>query len=216
MKSLIIDCSAGMSVYIINENDVYSKVDENQKKHTDELLVVVDELLIQSGLKINQIENICVCIGPGSFTGIRVAISICKGLAVNSNAKICIASNFDIYEVSKDKNSILVLDGFSKFVYIRKMFEGKVFEDCIDISDIKKFADKNFEIYVQNKKLQNILKNSEIYSMIAQNNVISYFKDKINNNEFINLNQICPLYLRASQAEMERNARLAGDKQCKN
>ena len=33
----------------------------------------------------------------------------------------------------------------------------------------------------------------------------------INKNEFIEINQISPVYLRASQAEIERNKRLGGN-----
>ena len=98
MKNLIIDCSSGMKVYLIDEDKEYVKIDENQKKHTDELLVVIDELLKSANLKIEDIENLCVCVGPGSFTGIRVAISICKGLAVDSKMKVFVASNFEIIE----------------------------------------------------------------------------------------------------------------------
>lgn len=48
MNSLIIDCSAGMKVYLCAGENVISKIDENQKKHTDELLLCVDELLKQA------------------------------------------------------------------------------------------------------------------------------------------------------------------------
>ena len=101
MKNLIIDCSAGMTIVVNNAGKEFSKIDLNQKKHTDELLFSVDELLKESGLSIDEIENFCVCVGPGSFTGIRVAISIVKGLSVNSNSKIFTFSNFYIFAIHK-------------------------------------------------------------------------------------------------------------------
>lgn len=212
MNTLIIDCSSGMSVYVLKGEEIYSKIDKNQKKHTDELLYVVDELLTQASLKINQIENLCVCIGPGSFTGIRVAISIVKGLAVESNAKVFTLTNFDIFQNDSQEKSVYILDGFSKFVYARTFDGENTFDECIDVGLlVDKLKMDNYKIYVENEKVQNLLKNSEIISNIAQNDIILHFLNKIKNNDSINLNMIEPIYLRASQAEIERNKRLSGE-----
>ena len=50
MNTLILDCSAGMSVYVCKDNAVFSHTDLNVKKHTDERLVTLDKLLIQAGV----------------------------------------------------------------------------------------------------------------------------------------------------------------------
>lgn len=214
MNTLILDCSAGMSVYVCKDNAVFSHVDLNTKKHTDELLLVLDNLLTQVGIKARELDNICIAIGPGSFTGIRVAISIAKGLAVENEAKVFVASNFDLYEIAKEKNTFLVLEGFSNFVYTREICDSQAKDECICIDDLFvkiKSNNSNFDILVQNEKLQNIFKNAEINANIAKNNTINCFFYKIKNNECIELNQISPIYLRASQAEIERQNRLAGE-----
>lgn len=212
MNSLIIDCSAGMGVYVLKNDEVFSQVDFDQKKHTDNLLVVVDDLLNCASLKITEIENLCVCIGPGSFTGIRVAISIIKGLTVGTNAKVFVLSNFDILESSKNENAVYILEGFSKFVYARTIENGRVVDECVDISELKmRLKNSKFDIYVQNEKLQNLFKNDEIQVKIAKNEIILHFLNKIKSNEYIEINQIEPIYLRASQAEIERNKKLEGN-----
>ena len=214
MNTLILDCSAGMSVYICKDDVVFSHVDLNTKKHTDELLLVLDNLLTQVGIKARELDNICIAIGPGSFTGIRVAISIAKGLAVENEAKVFVASNFDLYEIAKEKNTFLVLEGFSNFVYTREICDSQTKDECISIEDLFvkiKSNNSNFDILVQNEKLQNIFKNAEINANIAKNNTIDCFFYKIKNNECIELNQISPIYLRASQAEIERQNRLTGE-----
>ena len=213
MNNLIIDCSAGMGVYLVSKNEIYSKVDCNIKKHTDELLNVVDELLKDANISIKDIDNICVCVGPGSFTGIRVAISIAKGLAIGAGAKVFVASNFDTLMSVNDGDCIYILEGFSKFLYVRKCVKGSVLEDCVSLDDlINDIKNNNYKVYVQNEKVQKLLNNYEIYSIIAQNNIILCFNDKIDKNKSIELNQISPVYLRASQAEMERNSKLSGAK----
>ena len=88
MNNLILDCSYGMNVYVVSDNNVFSYEDKVQNKHSDEILKIIDELLVKSCLNIKDIDNICVCVGPGSFTGVRVAVSIVKGLAIGCNAKV--------------------------------------------------------------------------------------------------------------------------------
>lgn len=206
---LIIDCSCGMNVHLKNGEQSFSHVDENQKRHTDDLLVVVDKLLTDAGIKITDVENFCVCVGPGSFTGIRVAISMIKGLGVNSSAAVSVASNFDAFHIEKTDGYVCVLDGFSNFVYARFCLNGKIYDECIDASELKnRIENKNLTTYVLLEKTQNFLKKFEIDSIIVKNNIIECFEKKINNGDFVDLNQISPIYLRASQAEIERNKRL--------
>lgn len=208
VNNLIIDCSCGLGVYVVKDKELFSFVDENQKRHTDDLLVVVDKLLNDADLKINQIDNFCVTVGPGSFTGIRVAISMVKGLAVNSNAKIYAISNFDCFDKIND-NAVYVLDGFSNFVYARFNRHGEIKDECIDVNELKQLIEnEELVVYVLFEKTQNNLNKCEIQSIIIQNNIINAFNAVIESNKDIKLNQICPVYLRASQAEIERNKKL--------
>ena len=213
MNKLIIDCSNGISVFVCKDDEVFSKIDENQKKHTDELLASVDELLKTAGLKIGDIQVIGVCVGPGSFTGVRVAISICKGLAVGTGAKIVAVSNFDTYS-SGDKKQIIVLEGFSNYVYVRKFADGKMVDSCEDVGEFCNLLNErngDFEIVVNTEKTQNLLKKYEILSTIGQKDTIYCINQKIAQNQFVDMNQISPIYLRASQAEIERNKKLGGN-----
>ena len=211
MNVLIINCSSGMRVHLCTDDKIYSKIDDNQKKHTDELLLCVDNLLRDAKLLISDIDVYAVFVGPGSFTGVRVAISICKGLAIgNPKAKIVQFSNFDSMSHDVLEDSLFVLEGFSEYVYIRKLISGEIIDDCVSVSDLKNIviSSKMINIYADKEKTQNMLKKHEINAKIAQNNEISCVKDAILKNKFCNLRQITPIYLRASQAEIERNKRL--------
>ena len=209
MISLILDCSCGMSIYLVCDEKVFSRIDSIQNKHSDELLVMVDDLLKEANLNVNQIDNLCVCIGPGSFTGVRVAISLVKGLAIGANAKVFTLSNFDVFDVELDDSTCLVLDGFSSFVYIRRVIDGKKVEECVDVSQLKNEINKNnLKVYVLSEKTQNILKRFEIIAKISQNNIVDAFCSVVENSQAVALNQIFPVYLRASQAEIEREKKL--------
>jgi len=50
--------------------------------HAERLAPMVVEVLAAAGLSPNDIDRIAVCTGPGSFTGLRVALSFAKGFAL--------------------------------------------------------------------------------------------------------------------------------------
>lgn len=209
MLSVILNCSNGMELYVLKNEEVYETVVQDAK-HTDELLSALDKLFDNAGVDISETDNICVCVGPGSFTGIRVAISIAKGLAVGTGAKIFVCSNFDILQIPKitKKNILIALDAFSKYVYIKKISNGQEECSCVETSELKKYNLDEWEILTDCEKTQNKLKNDEICSQIAQKQIILYFKNKILNDDFVEINEIEPIYLRASQAEIEREKNL--------
>lgn len=215
MNTLIIDCSAGMSIILLTDSNCYKIIDNNQKKHTDELLLSVDKLLNEAGISIKSINNICVCVGPGSFTGIRVAISICKGLAIGISAKVFTASNFDIYSFNDKEKAVYILEAFSDFVYVR-IFDGESYNDsCIHFSDLLdnlKSIQTEYKIFVSSEKIVSYLNDNGINSEPLVNKTIELFKKKIDQNDSTLLSHITPIYLRASQAEIERNERLKREK----
>lgn len=49
--------------------------------HSETLLPMVETILISAGLSMSNIDLIGVATGPGSFTGLRIGVSVAKGLA---------------------------------------------------------------------------------------------------------------------------------------
>ena len=66
---------------------------EVAKTHSVGILDQIDRLLEWTGKKLEDIDNALVSIGPGSFTGVRIAISVVKGLFYGKN--------INIYEVNE-------------------------------------------------------------------------------------------------------------------
>jgi len=52
------------------------------RQHTVELMPRVVEMLEQARVSPRELRAVAVALGPGSFTGLRVALSVAKGLAV--------------------------------------------------------------------------------------------------------------------------------------
>ena len=55
---------------------------EAANQHTVTLLPHIVQLLANSGLTADDITAVGVCIGPGSYTGVRIGVSVAKGLGV--------------------------------------------------------------------------------------------------------------------------------------
>lgn len=51
------------------------------KSHASVLTLFIDELLTEAGLSVQELESVAVSKGPGSYTGLRIGVSVAKGLA---------------------------------------------------------------------------------------------------------------------------------------
>jgi tRNA threonylcarbamoyladenosine biosynthesis protein TsaB len=54
---------------------------ESRHVHSEKLLPLIDEALCAAGIAPPEVDGIAVSIGPGSFTGLRIGLSVAKGLA---------------------------------------------------------------------------------------------------------------------------------------
>jgi len=53
----------------------------SRQTHSRHLLGMVEETLVRSGLTLRELDGFSVTVGPGSFTGLRIGMSVVKGLA---------------------------------------------------------------------------------------------------------------------------------------
>ncbi len=57
-------------------------------RHNEVLIPLIDQLLKSTGATIDQLAAVCLTIGPGMFTSLRVGLSVAKGLALARNIPI--------------------------------------------------------------------------------------------------------------------------------
>ena len=80
MKSLIIDAAAKkIYLVLINNKNIYTCSYENSKSNFDKLVILIQDFLNSNKSQIQEIKEIYVNRGPGSFAGIRSSLSIVKG-----------------------------------------------------------------------------------------------------------------------------------------
>ena len=73
----------GLAIYEGSQGQVISEYAwRSSQRHTVELATAVSELLKRCGLTMEQMRALGVALGPGSFTSLRVGLSLMKGLAL--------------------------------------------------------------------------------------------------------------------------------------
>lgn len=50
------------------------------KSHASMLTVLIEKLLLQKNISLNQLSAVAVNMGPGSYTGLRIGVSVSKGI----------------------------------------------------------------------------------------------------------------------------------------
>lgn len=75
--------------------------------HAEILGPMVQTLLIQAKTSVKQIDKIAVCVGPGSFTGLRVGLSFAKGLALPHNIPLVGISALEVWAKARDPEGAL-------------------------------------------------------------------------------------------------------------
>jgi tRNA threonylcarbamoyladenosine biosynthesis protein TsaB len=70
------------SVALCNSAGVISLRESNESKsHASLLTIFIDEILRENGIRARDLEAIAVSKGPGSYTGLRIGVSVAKGIA---------------------------------------------------------------------------------------------------------------------------------------
>lgn len=90
MKILGIDTSTQVaSAAIIDENIVIAEFTINTKKtHSQKIMPMIENMLFDLDIDVSEIDRIAVANGPGSFTGVRIGVTVAKGLAHAHNTEI--------------------------------------------------------------------------------------------------------------------------------
>ena len=144
------------------------------KTHSTTILEQIDSLLKWTGKKLDEIENVLVSIGPGSFTGVRIAISVVKGLFFGRNV------NF--YEVNE-----LDALGFQGYYNLKINLENEENVKIYSLIDSRKEKVYCAAYEIFNGKAGNRLKLVKNYEVMKLDNVIEEIienkQDKENNKK---------------------------------
>ena len=215
MNILAIDTSTMIStVTIANDSEILGDFNVNQQKtHSESLVPMIETLLELLGMEFKDIDEFVIAEGPGSFTGLRIGMTIAKTLAqVNDKKLIPISTLLALANNSSSDNlKVPMLDARGNRVYgavYDKDFNEIIKEDLYTIEDFSKLVndlDKEIELIGDiSLKYQDLFEKAKVLPINFRNTIgKSLIKLALENKNDYDLYQLVPNYLRKSQAERE-------------
>lgn len=230
MKILSVDTSSSVCAVAILENSevIKEKILDNGRTHSENFMTLLDETLKESETTLDEIGLITCCVGPGSFTGIRIGIASIKAIAEIKQIPIVSVTSLEslAYNVEKVDNEVIVsmIDARNNQVYAG-IFD-KEYKKIMDYlaEDINEVLDKIFNyndfVFVGDGT---VLHKELILEKLDGKN-IRFLEENLNKQNATSLGKcgykkflekenietadtLRPVYLRKSQAERMKNAK---------
>ena len=196
MRSLFLDTSSfNVTVAIIDNNQIvanfYDKVADDM---ASKIFPIIDELFSKLDFEIKDINKIYVVNGPGSFTGVRIGVTIAKVLASQLNIDIYPISSLEYMASGTNSSCLSLIDARRGYVYagaydsdLNVLFEDKY--TSLDSIDLTKYDE--------------IVSYDNINNAVLPNPSIIKIINKYSSNT-MNPHKVNPNYLKMTEAEENR------------
>ena len=224
MKILGIDTSTmAANVAVLEDDKLICEYTINTKKtHSQKLMPMIENMLKLSDLDIKEIDAIAICVGPGSFTGLRIGMATAKAMAHVNNIPLIGVNSLEILGANMDlcnRNICSILDAQRNQVYMNKYIlkDDKITElEEISIKPIDELLEEisssnedwvlvGEAVYKYKEKIEeisNITIPSPANNITKASTLCFVARDKmLANVQVYNCYNINPMYIRKSQAE---------------
>lgn len=213
MRTLFIDSSRkSLSVALANDDKLIfiSNIDSHSK-HSNYLLSEIKNILTKSNISINDIDNYVVLIGPGSFTGIRVGVTVAKTLAWTLSKKIYTLNNLEALKLHANNDIVISVIPDKKDNSYVGIYSDSIVEDYINITS-EKFNISNRSISIvtmgENEFAKTLyeklnVNNNIDLKVINDYDYIKLIKYALSKNA-VNVHGVKPIYLKKIDAEKKK------------
>ena len=205
MRILYIDTSSSYLYTAIVENDnIISEIKEEFGQSLSEVaLPKIASMFTENNIDPKEIDKIIVVNGPGSFTGIRIGITIAKVYAWSLNIPITTITSLEAMALSSETDAyhIPVIDARRKYVFgaIYDAENNQILKpQHIRIEELKEAMQhlNNYVIITNNEDLNEDFNNIESYNPNILK-IVRHFVEK----PAINPHAVNPEYLKLTEAE---------------
>lgn len=180
MLVLGIDSSTEIAaVGLVDDKNVIAEINVAlYRRHSEKLLPNIKYILEQLNYKIEDIDLLAVGAGPGSYTGLRIALSTVKAFSLAHDIPLVALSSLDIlvWNIRHNKNWLVpVIDARNERVYtalFKKMDKTSLQNRSKYWNDRKKWQDSVFTLENLLKKLKKIDNNDEF---VFVGNAVNYY-----------------------------------------
>lgn len=114
------------------------------KKQSETIFVELNQLLEKTNLDYKDIDRVIITDGPGSYTGIRIAMTIAKVLCTQMKKELCCISTMQLY-AGMDESANVILDARSKRAYVAHVEKGQIVgqTQILEVSELESFLEAN-------------------------------------------------------------------------
>lgn len=190
MKYLFIDsATTNLVVAIINDGKIVYIYNNNDNHDTSSKMIpVLAEAFVNVGLKPQDIDKIFAVTGPGSFTGIRVGLTVAKTMAYTLNIPIVPISSLEVMASG---------NGGTALINARR---GYVFAGTYD-NDLNNVYPDSYVLMNDSLAKPYISYDSFDFETLKPNIDVLKVVKKHENDESVNPHTINPNYLKLTEAE---------------
>jgi tRNA threonylcarbamoyladenosine biosynthesis protein TsaB len=124
MLSVLIDCSnVNLAIGLAKDHKIIAKKEYEAWQEQSELLVAeLDKMFKSAKVDRKEVNEVVVSKGPGSYTGVRIALSVAKVLSFALNVPLYLASSLEMMK-DGEKPTICLVNARSKRSYVG-VYEG--------------------------------------------------------------------------------------------
>ena len=135
-RLILIETSTALCSVALAEDGAITAYRESSapKAHASLTAVFIQEVLDERGIRLDDCDAVCVSMGPGSYTGLRVGVSTAKGLCFGAGKPLIAVGTLDtlVAQAEKDENPefiVPMIDARRMEVYTA------VFKDNVQTTD---------------------------------------------------------------------------------
>lgn len=201
MISLFIDTSSSdVSIAIIKDKNILASISkETPNEHSIYTVKYLDDILKESNLNPEDIDKIMIVNGPGSFTGVRIGVTVAKTYAYLLKKDIITISSLKMLALSTDHDYIMSLIDAKHDNYYIGLYDKDnneiIKEQLIHIDKLLEIINKyNPKLVSDNDIIINNIKVPKQKLDFVK--IVEYYKD----NKTLNPHSVVPNYLKLPQA----------------
>ena len=146
-RIILIETSTALCSVALAEDGAVTAYRESSapKAHASLTAVFIQEMLDERGLKLADCDAVCVSMGPGSYTGLRVGVSTAKGLCFGAGKPLLAVGTLDtlVAQASGDYRFIIPMVDARRMEVYTAVFENgqQIAETAPAIIDENSFAE---------------------------------------------------------------------------
>ena len=206
MISLFIDTSSTTAIVALYNGNKQIEIikEDNMQDISSHIMSMLDKLLTNNNITINQINKIFVVNGPGSFTGLRIGVTIAKTIAWSLNIPVVSISSLEVLASTHFEGDYIVpyIDARRDFVFAgiyNKELDSVVNDQYIHINSLLS--------YLMDGKIYKFisLKEIDFVDTIMPNINLDMVISKHLNDKGVNPHSLVPDYLKKTEAEEKLN-----------